>query len=718
MEIEKKDAFYLGRLENGKPFFYDSKNLTTHAICLGMTGSGKTGLCIALLEEAGLEKIPAIIIDPKGDLTNLLLTFPHLSPEEFKPWVEEGEAKTVAEAWKEGLSSFHESPERIVRLKDAVDMTIYTPGSNAGVPISILSSFTAPPRDDAEAFSDRVQSVTSGLLGLVGINADPIKSREHILISTILATCWKEGKDLDLVTLIKLVQTPPFDKVGALDLDAFYPAKERLSLAMKLNHLLAAPGFQDWIQGEPLDIQNLLYSKSGKPKFSILSIAHLSPPEQMFFVTLLLNEYLSWMRRQSGSSNLKTLLYMDEIFGFFPPLGNPPSKMPMLRLLKTARAFGVGVVLSTQNPVDLDYKGLSNCGTWFIGKLQTEQDRSRVIDGLNTASNGEFDTKSLGKMLATLAKRTFILRSIYEKEPLIFQTRWTLSYLRGPLTLAQIQKLTGPKPAREEVVTTTQKSVAQAGVTEYYLNGSRNKYEAKILGIAKLHFVDAKSKVDLWQEVCQEAPWDAETKEVLWEKGAPIEINTLDKSPLPGCDYSDFPSSIVQDKKSKNNFANYLYQTQTLALNQFEDLISTPEETEADFRKRAFAALAEKNKAKVTALQEKIGRLEEKIADKKQKTWSKRWSAFLSFLKTILGLFLGRKITQSTISNAETSLGKFGRMGKDDSSEAYQAEIADLKAQIENLNYKAPEELPLQSITIRPRKSDIDIDKIAILWKN
>lgn len=700
--IEKSGAFYLGKLENGKPLLYDSKNFTTHAICLGMTGSGKTGLGISILEEAGLDKIPAIIIDPKGDLTNLLLTFPHLSAEEFRPWVDEGDAKQVAKTWKEGLASSFEAPERISRLKDSVDMTIYTPGSNAGVPISILTSFKAPPKLDPEAFSDSVQSVASSLLGLLGIDADPIKSREHILISTILSSYWSQGKDLDLTSLIQLVQKPPFDKVGALDLDSFYPPKERMTLAMSLNHLLAAPGFQAWIQGEPLDIQNLLYSKSGKPKFSILTIAHLSASEQMFFVTLLLNEYLSWMRRQSGSSNLKTLLYMDEIFGFFPPLSNPPSKMPMLRLLKTARAFGTGIVLCTQNPVDLDYKGLSNCGTWFIGKLQTERDRARVIDGLNSASNGEFDAKTLAGTLSTLASRTFILRSIYEKNPLLFQTRWTLSYLRGPLTLAQIQMLTGRKdlplpPQESPKSTTSQKQAPPSGIAEYYLNGSKTIYEPQILGIANLHFVDAKNKIDKWEEVCLAAPFDPDSKDVLWDQNTSIAKDQLEKTPAANKSFSSLPPALMQEKNFtafKTSFSAYLYQNRTLSVQPSQE---------------------DKYAPKIAALKEKIRKAEDKLSQRKKDFWIRIMDTILSFVTTVLGAFLGKGVTKGTLSNAETAISKAGRTAKQNgAASAIEQDLETYKAELADLESKRQEE----ATALHPRKSDIRVDKIALLWKN
>jgi hypothetical protein len=417
-DFEKLGAFYLGReydLETAKPrdelLLYDAKDLTTHAVCVGMTGSGKTGLCLSLLEEAAIDGIPAIAIDPKGDLGNLLLTFPELRPEDFRSWIDPGEAarsgitldelaEQTAKRWREGLAAWGQQPARIARFRDSADVAIYTPGANAGLPLALLRSFAAPPqaiRDDADALRERIAGAVSGLLSLVGIDADPLRSREHILLSRVLDEAWRAGREVQLADLVREIQSPSFKQVGVVDLESFFPAKDRFELAMSLNNLLASPGFAAWREGEPLDIQRLLYTSEGKPRLSILSIAHLSDAERMFFVTLLLNEVVAWMRSQSGTSSLRALLYMDEVFGYFPPTANPPSKMPMLTLLKQARAYGLGVMLATQNPVDLDYKGLSNAGTWFLGRLQTERDKARVLDGLegaSTAAGAKFTTTS------------------------------------------------------------------------------------------------------------------------------------------------------------------------------------------------------------------------------------------------------------------------------------------------------------------------------------
>src|SRR5262245_15198133 len=467
-DFEKLGVFYLGRrfdLAEKKLgpdlVLYDSKDLVTHAVCVGMTGSGKTGLCLSLLEEAALDGIPALLVDPKGDLANLMLTFPDLRPEDFQPWVNEDDARRKglstsdfarqqAELWTKGLAEWGEDGARIRRFRDAVDIAIYTPGSEAGLPVSVLKSFAAPPTvvtDDAELLRDRIGSVATSLLGLLGIAADPVKSREHILISTILDTAWRAGRDLDLPALIEQIRTPPITRVGVMDLESFYPSKERFELAMGMNNLLAAPGFQPWMKGEALDIARMLRTATGKPRISIFSIAHLGDAERMFFVSLLLNETLAWTRAQSGTTSLRAILYMDEIFGYFPPVANPPSKLPLLTLLKQGRAFGLGVMLVTQNPVDLDYKGLSNTGTWFIGRLQTERDKARVIerlDGIAAGSGQKFDRKEMEQILAGLSNRIFLLNNVHEDAPEVFESRWAMSYLRGPLTRTQVKSLMDP----------------------------------------------------------------------------------------------------------------------------------------------------------------------------------------------------------------------------------------------------------------------------------
>jgi hypothetical protein len=457
---EKLGLFYLGKdidkttMEATEALtLLKNKNFTTHAAIIGMTGSGKTGLGVSIIEEAAIDNIPSILIDPKGDMGNLCLTDATFSAKNFEPWVsDEAKAKEanvgeyavkISTMWKEGIESWGQTSERVEKFQN-VKKTIYTPGSSAGVSINIMSSLETPPpeiMEDSDIFGSYLKSTTVSLLSLVGIVADPLDSKEYILLAQIITKAWLADEDLSIESIIGKIINPSFKKIGVLPLDDFYPQSARFKLATKFNSLIASPSFSLWLKGENLDIQKLLYDENGKAKIAIFSIAHLNDDERMFFVTLLLNKYIAWMRRQSGTSALKTLLYMDEIFGFFPPTKNPPSKEPMLLLLKQARAFGVGIVLSTQNPIDLDYKGLSNIGTWFIGRLQTTQDIERVIDGLGGQIGSSFDKKEIKTLLANLQKRTFFLKSAHLDDIRLFSTRWVMSYLKGPLKRDEIALL-------------------------------------------------------------------------------------------------------------------------------------------------------------------------------------------------------------------------------------------------------------------------------------
>ncbi|MGC3972877.1 MAG: DUF87 domain-containing protein [Nitrospira sp.] len=644
-EFEKLGVFYLGRpyaLEAKQPkagwLLYDSKDLVTHAVCVGMTGSGKTGLCIGLLEEAAIDGIPVIVIDPKGDLSNLLLTFPQLRGEDFAPWINEDDARKKglspadyatqqAALWQKGLGEWGQSGERIQKLRDAADVVIYTPGSNAGLPVSILKSFAAPSPellDDAELLRERISTTVTSVLGLIGLQADPIKSREHILLSAILDSAWRAGRDLDLAALIHQIQTPPMTKAGVLDMESFFPAKERFALAMQLNNLLAAPGFSAWMEGEALDVGHMLYGPAGKPRIAIFSIAHLNDAERMFFVSLLLNQTLGWVRSQSGTTSLRAILYMDEIFGYFPPVANPPSKAPLLTLLKQARAFGLGVVLATQNPVDLDYKGLANTGTWFIGRLQTERDKARVIEGLEgaAASSGKkFDRQQMEQILAGLGNRVFLLNNVHEDAPEVFETRWTLSYLRGPLTRTQIKQLMDPVKRQLPSPPTMQDEPGAAGasgstsaasprtasrpmlppdVPQYFIplrgtqpSGASLIYQPMVLGVAQVRFADNKAGIEATHELTRLAAIGSGVISVEWEQltAADMQVADLEREPTAGAEFAALPSAASKGKQYdawKSDFSGWLFRTQKLELwrSATTNTLSKPGETERDFRVR------------------------------------------------------------------------------------------------------------------------------------
>ncbi len=455
--IDTDGKFYLGKSTSAnQPTFYDPDDLTTHAVVVGMTGSGKTGLCIDLLEEAALLGLPALMIDPKGDITNTLLHFPELLPADFQPWVNPDEARRAskslaefatdtAQSWRAGHAKWGITSDRLRALKNAAQFAVYTPGSDAGIPVSILANLKAPEipwENNKELLREKISGTVTAILGLVGLtDIDPVRSREHILLSNIFENAWSQGRDLDLSELILQTQNPPFEKLGVFDVGTFFPDKDRFGLAMLLNNILAAPSFQTWIEGQPLDIEALLYAPDGRPRHSVFYIAHLNDDERMFFVTLLYAAVETWMRAQTGSSSLRAILYFDEIFGYMPPIANPPSKSIILRMLKQARAFGVGQVLVTQNPADLDYKALSNTGTWFIGKLQTENDKNRLLDGLQGASPG-LNRQHYDKLLSQLGPREFLLHNVHTPDKGgVFRTRWAMNYLAGPLTRAQIPAL-------------------------------------------------------------------------------------------------------------------------------------------------------------------------------------------------------------------------------------------------------------------------------------
>ncbi|HEY5650118.1 MAG TPA: DUF87 domain-containing protein, partial [Acidimicrobiia bacterium] len=419
LSIDSPDSFFLGGVidpihgeRTGDNVHLESRHLTTHGVIVGMTGSGKTGLGIGLLEEALLDGVPCLVIDPKGDMGNLALSFPDFAPSDFRPWIDEAEAvrngedpdtvaSITASTWQSGLKSWHIEPERLRQLNRSAAVTIYTPGSSAGVPLDIIGSLRHPGVDfgeNAELLRDEIEGYVSSILTLADVDADPVSGREHILLSNIIEQAWAAGESLSIEQLIGEIPKPSrIRKLGVFDIDTFFPEKDRMALAMRLNALVASPSFRSWSTGVPLDIETLLRDRS-KPRAAVIYLAHLSDTERQFAVTLLLSKLVTWMRTQQGTSSLRALVYMDEVFGFAPPSAEPPSKKPILTILKQARAFGVGMVLSTQNPVDLDYKAMSNAGTWMVGRLQTERDKARILEGLSSAA-GDTDVSVFDELI-------------------------------------------------------------------------------------------------------------------------------------------------------------------------------------------------------------------------------------------------------------------------------------------------------------------------------
>lgn len=799
---EKLGTFYLGRgydiatkKMDDQLVLYDSKDLVTHGVVLGMTGSGKTGLCLALLEEAAMDGIPVIAIDPKGDIANFLLTFPGLAAAEFKPWINEDDAKrrgqsvddyaaAQAQLWQKGLADWGQDAGRVKRLREAVDVNIFTPGSSAGIPVSIVASLAAPApevMEDAEIFTQRVESSVTSLLGLAGVEGDPVQSPAHILLSNIFTTCWQKGQDVTLESLVKMTQQPPFRKVGVVNVDDFLSEKKRSELAMKLNNLIASPSFAAWLEGVPLDIGKMLQAPDGKPRVSIFSIAHLSDEQRMFFVSLLLTQLLGWMRAQSGTTSLRAMFYMDEIYGYLPPGAMPPSKKPMMILLKQARAFGLGMLLATQNPVDLDYKALSNTGTWWLGRLQTERDKARVLDGLEGAAgsqNSKFDRGNLEKLLSALGNRIFLMNNVHEDHPAVFQVRWCMSYLPGPLSRNQIKTLMDPK--RGEFQVAPGKAAASAipkaataddgftppeakakesaaggsavrpqlpeGAAEYFMPASAGaSYQPALLRSATVLYIDEKKKINSRAPVTVVNAIDTANARVDWDKFCDvprdIDLSQLEKDPADGASFGDLPAAAQKAAtyaKIAKDFPDWVFANVQAEVFRAPllDCYSNVGESQQDFRARVTQAARELRDKAVEDLRTRLGKQAKSIQDdlqaamvKQQSQKAASSSATMSTVAQIgvglLGAFLGRKgglVTASAINKAGTAYKDSQQAG------ITGAQVEDLKNQLKALDAQLEEEsrkidaqydpgsITLEMVKLQPQKKNITAGAVGILW--
>ena len=772
---EKLGLFYLGKDINKDTLeatealtLLKNKNFTTHATIIGMTGSGKTGLGVGIIEEAAIDNIPSLIIDPKGDMGNLCLADSTFSPKSFEPWVaDEARAKEkdvasyatkIASMWKNGIESHHQDSVRVEKFAN-VKKTIYTPGSSAGVSVNVLSSLEAPPSqilEDSDSFAAYIKTTVSSLLSLIGVEANPVESKEYILLAQLISTSWMDGDDLSLEDLIGRIISPPFKKIGVLPLDAFYPQSERFKFATKFNAIIASPTFKTWLEGESIDIQKMLYDENGKAKVAIFSISHLNDDERMFFVTLLLNKLIAWMRRQSGTSALKALLYMDEIFGFFPPVKNPPSKEPMLLLLKQARAYGIGVVLSTQNPVDLDYKGLSNMGTWFIGRLQTSQDIARVIDGLGGKVGSSFDKKEISTLLANLKKRTFFLKSAHLDDIRLFGTRWVMSYLKGPLKRDEISAL---MEDQKNLLSTANKkpivkkvnvegfdnySTLDNSIPQHYqvsLNESK-QYLPSIMAECTLNFFNQTRGIDEEESFCLSLDIESKLRSLKWNDAEALEEGNSNNScfsRLPSnapedAQFAEVPDIISEDKKLRKtttSLKDWLYHEHKLALFRCKSpkLESKPYESLGDFKVRLNDVLNEEKEDAIDVLQDRYSKKEkvltdrlDRVMEKLEKEESDTTSSFLNVGITVLGALFGK---------SRASIGRAGSRVLKERGDVNRAEerVEKVKDNIEELEEELEDkvddlaeefdidEVEIEEFSIKLRKTDIEINDIAVVWK-
>ncbi len=776
----------------GTPTDVASGDLTTHGVIVGMTGSGKTGLGVVLVEDALRAGVPTLLIDPKGDLTNLCLTFPDLSGADFEPWVNDGDAQhagqTVpefataqAKAWTDGLAGWNLGPADIAALRESVEFTIYTPGSNAGVGVNIVGSLQAPAdTSDPEVIGDEIDGFVGGLLGLIGVDADPLTSREHILLSNLILHEWTAGRSLDIAALIGFVQTPPIRKLGVFDLDTFFAPKDRMVLAMRLNGLLASPSFGAWMTGAPLDITSMLRTADGKPRCAIVSIAHLDDQERQFVTTLVLTKLVTWMRRQSGTTDLRALLYMDEVAGYLPPTAMPPTKKPIMTLMKQARAFGVGVVLSTQNPVDIDYKAISNAGTWMIGRLQTDRDKQRLLDGMSAAAGG-VDVGAVGDTISGLAKREFVLRRAGKDQPEVFTTRWAMSYLRGPLTRDQIATLmadqrtavamAAPPPPDAPPVpaappTATDETVVMpeiaAGVAVRWADpaspwlsvaGGEShgaRYSAAIVARVALRYDD--DKADLVHDDEYEAVLHPLPDRVDASRAISVDYDDRDlRDQPPTPSLYRLPDAPLRTKSFwtgvESDLVDHLVRSRSMALSANRDLklYSRPGETADAFATRCYqaadaqadaqtAALRDKYATKVDRIQSQIRAAQDRAHTLEVQAEGKRNEELLSTAGSILGgLFSGRKsrggLLGSVLGKAGTAAGRRSRTSAAGSrADAATDKLASLNDQLEGLESDLTQEVMdidtrwntmsknITVVSVALERADVKVTQLTLVW--
>ena len=790
--IEGLGVFYLGtKLTDsgtvaGEPLLVDARRFTTHAICVGMTGSGKTGLLVGLIEEAAIDGIPTLVIDPKGDLANVLLSFPNLAPADFQPWVDPDAAKRdgitleelatrTATTWSDGLAASGQSGERIQRLHEAVEMAVYTPGSRSGIPLAMLGSLEAPPPailDDAEARRERIESLVSGILALVGLDAEPGTSRDHVLLSTIVESLWRSGQKVDFATLVRTIPAPPIERVGFLDLENFYPAGDRFQLATRLNTVAAAPGFEAWLEGEPLDVGRLLWTPAGKPRVAVVSIAHLTDAQRMAFVTLLAGQTISWMRSQGGTSSLKALFLMDEVFGYVPPVANPPSKTPILTLLKQARAYGLGVVLATQNPVDLDYKGLSNAGLWFLGRLQTARDKARVLDGLEGAAasaGGSFDRGRLDRLLSGLEQRRFLMHSVHGDEETLFQTRWTMSYLRGPLVREEIRRLVGERPAAaiaapaqagpraeaewHSTARSGPRPILPPGVREVFFApqspvpaNAAVHYEPHILARAIVRYSLAAAGIEEHREEIYLAPAADTLGESAWDSATRLPRAPEIEPAARSGSFAPLPSVLAGPRgyaALATSLKSGLARTAKLTAWRAQAIgeVSRPDESEGEFRARIAHRVREWRDAemekvrtrqalKLATLTDRLERARQKVERERAEAKNQSLQTYVSIGSAVLGALLGRKkISSTTIGKAATSMRSASRATRQQADVAHAEESLtvleekrrelenEIDAELERIRLEsAPERIPLEAVVIPARKTDTAVEEVVLAW--
>ena len=796
--IDQPGRLYLGReffpssqQTSDEPFTIALRDLITHAVCLGMTGTGKTGLGISVLEELLLQGIPLIIIDPKGDITNLALTFPAFASSDFKPWLTEDEAAhsqitldelaaRTAQKWREGLAGSGIGPERVQALRDRANVRIFTPGSDAGIAVNPLQDLNPPPAipwaTGAEMLRERIAQICSAVLELAGIQADPMKSREHILLATLFEAAWRAGQSVDMALLIRMIQDPPVNKIGVFDMDVFYPRADRFKLAMALNALVASPSFAAWQSGAPLDISDLLkpvrepgsINPAGRTPANMFYLAHLGDAERQFFVTLLLSQLVLWMRSHTGTSTLRCLVYFDEVFGYLPPSRNPPTRTPLMTLVKQGRAAGLGVFLATQNPADLDYKALSNIGTWFIGRLRTERDRMRALEGLESAGIG-FDRETFEGPLRVLPPRTFLTQTA-SSEPRFLRTRWTMSFLRGPLTREQLRQL-NPRAAVAERAPAghpdspsqppppTSRPALPPDVREVFLPAGNRRADAHdgqptdvvyrpfLLASASVRFADRASGVTSNQRYTYLLALNHLMATLDFTQAQTVsgfDVNALARAPMPGARFGALPPGLTSRwmKQAERALIEHIYRHAVIHVwfNRALRMYGRPDEDQRAFRQRCESAARTKRDAdatkvhnqferRIAAVQDRLAREQRELTMDRAELDARKREEMLTNVESVFNFVIGRNKRSTGRAVSWGAWKRRATLAAEEEVKESEDAIAKLTADLERIGaeYKLALETvnsqwlaALDDVTqtpVSPRKSDIFVDLVALAWQ-
>lgn len=772
---------YIGKnVGDESRFELDAHDLLTHGLCVGMTGSGKTGLCIDIIEELRLAGTPSIIIDPKGEMTNLLLTFPDFAPADFAPWIDlssenqtetktEQGAQSIAGKWREGLAKDGIEPERIRQMMNNCPASIFTPGSTAGIPLNILSCLETPDTDDAELRAQLIRTAVNALLGLIDVRSDPLTGREFILLSNILDYCWERGEVATLDRIIAYVQTPPIKRLGVFTLDKFFNEPDRLKFALKLNGLLASPSFETWRSGHALSVSKLIRSDDGRPRCSVIYLAHLNDAEKMFVIALLASRILSWSRKQAGTNDLRMLVYVDEAVGLLPPYpANPPAKDSFLMLFKQARAFGVGIFVATQNPMDIDYKAMSNAGIWMIGKLSTQNDQRRIVEGLRGAKGAP---ENLSALIAGLDKRQFLIRNVHAESASVIRSRFAMSYLRGPMTKSDLRLLKPRDQSAKEPISEApaddglvmppqikgveqyfidQKALDDPQLFQVFRRGNSTGhtiYKPALYISCHVRFDDSRAKV-LYDETVGKVAFplvDPQGLEMFDSdfQTLPDLRSFLMNNPEKGLRFEPLPTFLddaVEFENVARTFADYLYRNRTLPLFVNKDLkmYSQVGESRESFEGHCMTAIDEKAKeafekeqdrftAKIERLDSKRRKIEQRLLDANEDSRARESESVVNMLESAAGFIFGRR---RSIGRAMSGAMTKRRLAKKANrrKEAYKDDLEELEEQIESLQdemEKTEEEIydrleilaaKIEEYPVPAERSDIRPVITAILW--